>query len=227
MIRRKAFDAVTFAATGTLLFPKHSVAEVYWVAAHNHGNTERTVEEVREGMHRARYTWGQHRPKAGEEYWAHVAYEATGSSSSDLHAELFAHYGDPAAWRLGDKALPVLRSLRAANVRTAVVENADSRMGTVLEGLGVSSLLDAVVLSGDVGVEKPGEAIFEYTLRLLEVEEPERAVHVGIHYLEDSYAAESADMEAWLFGEDVYSLTEVLDQVAPRTTTSRRTRPVV
>ena len=50
----QAFDAVTFAATGTLLFPKHSVAEVYYVAAHNHGNTSRSVEQVREGMHRAR-----------------------------------------------------------------------------------------------------------------------------------------------------------------------------
>ena len=45
--------------------------------------------------------------------------------------------------------------------------------------------------------------------------------HVGIHYLEDSYAAESADMVAWLFGEDVYSLTDVLDLAAPLKPTSK------
>ena len=98
-------------------------------------------------------------------------------TSAELHDELFAYYGTTEAWRLGDRAAAVLRSLRAANIRTAVVENGDSRVGTVLNGLGLSPLLDAVVISGEVGTEKPAEAIFEHTLRLLDLDEhPERAV---------------------------------------------------
>lgn len=98
-MRRRLYDAVTFAATGTLLFPKHSVAEVYWVAAHNHGHTDRTVEQVRAGLHRARYTYGAHNFAHGRSYWSHVATEATGSISDELHAELYEHYGRSDAWR--------------------------------------------------------------------------------------------------------------------------------
>eukprot|EP00729_Bicosta_minor_P026713 gene26713-16974_t len=175
-MRRRLYDAVTFAATGTLLFPKHSVAEVYWVAAHNHGHTDRTVEQVRAGLHRARYTYGAHNFAHGRSYWSHVATEATGSISDELHAELYEHYGRSDAWRLGDNAAPVLRSLRAAGIAVGVVENADSRLLNVLDGLGIASLLDVSVLSEDVGTQKPGEAIFEHTLQLLQMEAcPERA----------------------------------------------------
>jgi putative hydrolase of the HAD superfamily len=69
--------------------------------------------------------------------------------------------------RLYDDTLPVLRRLRAAGTRLAVISNCDSFTRPVVDRLGLEREVDLVVLSFEVGSSKPQAAIFETTLARL------------------------------------------------------------
>jgi len=67
--------------------------------------------------------------------------------------------------RVYDDVVPVLTQLRDAGFRTAIVSNApwgspSASWRREIERLGVSSLVDATVLCGDVGWRKPARQIF-------------------------------------------------------------------
>jgi HAD superfamily hydrolase (TIGR01509 family) len=97
-----------------------------------------------------------------------------------------------AAWRparsLVSGAHVLLGSLRDRGLRLAVVTNTwpdpPRLVRRELDELGVSPLVDAVVLSGEVGARKPEPAIFEAALAALGVA-PEDAVFVGDRLVDD------------------------------------------
>ena len=51
--------------------------------------------------------------------------------------------------------------VRAAGVKTCVISNFDDRLRPLLARLELDSLFDAVVVSAEVGAEKPSPRIFE------------------------------------------------------------------
>jgi HAD superfamily hydrolase (TIGR01509 family) len=83
-------------------------------------------------------------------------------------------------WRAYADAVPTLEALRARGVRTALVSNVGFDLRPVLDGLGLLGLLDAVVLSYEVGAIKPEPEIFAAALAALDVE-PGEALMVGDH----------------------------------------------
>lgn len=91
-------------------------------------------------------------------------------------------------WAPYDDAAPVLRALRERGVRTALVSNVGLDVRAVLDRGGLSELLDAVVLSYELGVVKPDAAIFTAALTRLGVA-PERALMVGDSWRDDGGAA--------------------------------------
>jgi HAD superfamily hydrolase (TIGR01509 family) len=70
---------------------------------------------------------------------------------------------------LHDDAVPFLQSLRAQGVRTAFVSNCADNTRPLLDGLGLSTLVDELVLSCEVLAAKPDPAIFEIALDRLGV----------------------------------------------------------
>ncbi len=68
-----------------------------------------------------------------------------------------------------DDVVPALRALREAGVRTAFVSNCSEDTGPLLADLGLSDLVDVVVLSHEVGSAKPAPRIFEVALEGLGV----------------------------------------------------------
>lgn len=112
------------------------------------------------------------------------------------------------AWRAADRpallwdepapgATACLTRLRDAGVRIGVVSNSDGRIGDALDRAGLSPLLDCIVDSGVVGVEKPDPAIFLHALEPLGLR-PEHAWYLGdtVHY--DAAGAEAAGLTAWV-----------------------------
>ena len=78
----------------------------------------------------------------------------------------------------------VLRTLRGRGVRLGVVSNAPSDLPQFLDHLGITPLVDFVVVSALEGVRKPDRRIFATALDRAGVA-PEAVVHVGDMYLED------------------------------------------
>jgi HAD superfamily hydrolase (TIGR01509 family) len=91
----------------------------------------------------------------------------------------------------------VLAALRLRGLRLAVVSNSNGTVAALLASLGLADLVDAVIDSGAVGVEKPDPTIFGHAAAALGVA-PEEAVHVGDLYSVDVVGARAAGCRAIL-----------------------------
>jgi putative hydrolase of the HAD superfamily len=91
----------------------------------------------------------------------------------------------------------VLARLRAGGARLAVVSNWDVSLHDVLERTGLRPLVDAVVISAELGVAKPDPAIFRAALDRLGAG-PDGALHVGDSLEDDVAGARAAGLEAVL-----------------------------
>ena len=91
----------------------------------------------------------------------------------------------------------VLARLRAGGARLAVVSNWDVSLHDVLERTALRPLVDAVVISAELGVAKPDPAIFRAALDRLGAG-PDGALHVGDSLEDDVAGARAAGLEAVL-----------------------------
>jgi putative hydrolase of the HAD superfamily len=66
--------------------------------------------------------------------------------------------------RLYADALPFLRALRSRGIKIAIVSNCSEHTRDLLESNGVAELADTLVLSCEVGAEKPAAEIFTHAL---------------------------------------------------------------
>jgi HAD superfamily hydrolase (TIGR01549 family) len=75
-------------------------------------------------------------------------------------------------WHAYDDTVPTLQALKAAGIRICLLSNAGVPIRSVLDREGVSPLVDAVVLSYEVGCVKPDHRIFRAALSALGLEAP-------------------------------------------------------
>jgi putative hydrolase of the HAD superfamily len=91
----------------------------------------------------------------------------------------------------------VLARLRADGARLAVVSNWDVSLHDVLERTGLRRLVDAVVISAELGVAKPDPAIFRTALERVGAG-ADGALHVGDSLEADIAGARAAGLQAVL-----------------------------
>lgn len=84
----------------------------------------------------------------------------------------------PGGWLAYTDAVQTLTALRAAGKRIGLVSNIGFDVRPLLESFGLGDLIDACVLSYEVGRIKPDPAIFRHACKLLDVE-PEATLMVG------------------------------------------------
>ena len=75
-------------------------------------------------------------------------------------------------------SLPAVQALREHGVRTALVSNCSHNTRAVVERLGLEAAFDAVILSFEVGAQKPEPEIYRLALERLGITQPSRAVFV-------------------------------------------------
>lgn len=102
--------------------------------------------------------------------------------------------------------IEVIKKLRKAGIKTALVTNVSSEriysQKKKIDVLGIESLFDCIVLSGELGIHKPDRRIFDYTAKRLGVSN-EECVFVGDDPDSDISGALNADMEAvWIDREE-------------------------
>lgn len=99
-------------------------------------------------------------------------------------------------------ALAVLKKLKTLGVKTAIVTNipkhrvADQRRK--IQALGMESLFDHIIISGELDIHKPDRRIFDYAADLLGVAN-EKCLFIGDDLQSDVVGARNAQMEVlWL-----------------------------
>jgi putative hydrolase of the HAD superfamily len=90
-----------------------------------------------------------------------------------------------------------LERVRARGVHVAVVSNSEGRLEPLFAELGVAPVLDAVIDSAIVGVEKPDPRIFQIALDRFDVP-AERALHLGDNFATDVLGAQAAGIRVAL-----------------------------
>ena len=128
---------------------------------------------------------------------------------------LYGHFAEPETWKLYPGVRETLVALRARGFRTGLISNWDGRLRSLLAGHGLIAGLDPVVISWEVGAEKPAAEIYRTALTRAAVK-PGRALMVGDDPEADVEGALAQGMQAllvdWSVGVD--SPHEILRCVA-------------
>ncbi|KAF9227240.1 HAD-superfamily hydrolase [Gyrodon lividus] len=127
--------------------------------------------------------------------------KAVEASLNQIVPKLLNRFSSREGYKVFDDTLPVLRQLREMGVRTALVSNADARMRLVLTDLKISPFLQPLLLSEEVGVEKPDVEIFQRAFWHAACDSTtafNQGVHVGDELRCDYDGAQAAGMQALL-----------------------------
>ncbi|MBM4455421.1 MAG: HAD-IA family hydrolase [Verrucomicrobia bacterium] len=162
--------AVFFDAGGTLLRTAEPVGRTYARFASHYG----WPAEEEPLDHGFRTAWKKRSAEGagldgtlGREGWKRIlkaSVEAGGLPEGfpfdDYFDEVYAHFARPDAWRDFPETEAVLARLHERGIRTGILSNWDPRLRQVLAGFRWAERLDPVLISEEVGAEKPGLEIF-------------------------------------------------------------------
>lgn len=162
--------AVFFDVGGTLLRTAEPVGTTYARFADHYGwraDAERTEKGFRSAWRER--TAGNLNSDAvlGREGWRKIvelslqfAGMPDGFPLEDYFHGVYEHFARPEAWRAFPETEEVLRSLQLKGVRTGLLSNWDGRLRRVLRGFSWSNQLEPVLISEELGAEKPDPVIF-------------------------------------------------------------------
>jgi len=104
---------------------------------------------------------------------------------------------------LFDDVLPTLTDLKDKGLILGLISNVDRDISSLLDKVGLSSLLQVVITSQETGFNKPQPEIFQEALRRAGVKAPE-AIYVGDQYQIDAAGANKAGMKGVLLDRGNY-----------------------
>jgi putative hydrolase of the HAD superfamily len=206
----RRIQVVFFDAAGTLFTVKGSVGEIYARIARAHGK-DVAVADLNAGFRRCFATTPsmafpgappEQIPELERAWWRALVRQVfaplgTFPQFSAYFDALFACFARAETWQLYPETVETLTALKASGLQLGVISNFDSRLFGLLEGLGIASLFDSVVISTQVGAAKPEREIFLQALASLHVH-PDEALHVGDSYEADIIGARNAGLTAVL-----------------------------
>lgn len=106
------------------------------------------------------------------------------------------------------KNLDFLRSCKSRGLKLAVVSNFDYRLHELLDLFGITEFIDHILISGDIGFQKPDPPIFRLLFEHFQIDDPSCYAHIGDNYKKDYLPARELGMHAFLLTDhhpDVHS----------------------
>lgn len=208
----RAYHALFVDAAGTLIQASQSTQEIYHEIGLKYG-VNFSEEEIA-AKYKAAYgqPWCRYRMRYEEDgrfYWQRIVQEATGCKDPALLEDLYRYYTTEKAWHIGDpEAEKSLKAIREAGIKLAVVSNFDTRLRPLMKVLKCYDWFDSIVVSAEVGLEKPNPEIFLTACKELGVK-PEQVLHVGDDKTNDLVGASAAGCDSLLWGVEVANFAEV------------------
>ena len=210
-------EIIFFDAGGTLIMPHPSVGHVYAEVAGDLGvpldpeATQRAFDQafsdVRVRILAERPHLFGFDPETARAVWREILAEtldhlgARGDSFDEIFSRVFEEFSHARRYALLEGTREALVELRRRGHRLGLISNWDHRLRPVLSGLGLDRWLDPIVISCEVGAEKPDPEIFRAALGAARVE-PERALMVGDSPAPDVSGARAAGLWAVLLDLD-------------------------
>ncbi len=168
----------------------------------------------------ARATTGEPREDDDKGWWRELVervLDLVAPATKDLDRDNFFevaydHFAEAGVWKLFPETHEILQALHG-RCQLAVVSNFDGRLRVVLELLGISKFFSAVIISSEVGADKPAPLIFERALALCGAR-PEETLHVGDDPEKDWAGAAAAGLRVFELRRPERSLQDLLPRVA-------------
>ena len=192
---------VSFDVGNTLLEPYPSVGQVYVEVARRFTSDPIPAEAVEAAFYREWRRRGRHFDYSRESWreLVRAVYRGIHPIGEDpkYFQVLYEHFAGQEPWRIRSGTWSILRQLRQLGFRLAIVSNWDSRLERVLRDLGLYGWFEVVLISEQVGYQKPDLRIFRELQRRLQV--PARQIyHIGDAVREDYWAAREAGFQSIL-----------------------------
>ena len=121
----------------------------------------------------------------------------------------YEHFAEAGVWELFPETIAVLEALHR-RYKLGVVSNFDGRLRMILEQLGISKFFAEVVISSEVGADKPDPLIFRRALQLAGVL-PNETLHVGDDPVNDWEGAAAAGIQVCKLERPRNGLRDVLE----------------
>ncbi len=198
--------AVFFDVGNTLLYPYPSVAEVVREVLEDEGHV-RDLDAIDEYLPLVD-AYYEDRYQTDDTFWTSET-ETSGvwvgmysllcrrlgieEDAERIAARVYDEFGSATRWSAYPDVGPAFERLGARGLKLGLISNWDTRLAGLIEGLGLSAHLSAVVSSAQVGLHKPDPRIFELACDRLGVA-PAEAAHVGDHRYADIVGAEAVGM---------------------------------
>lgn len=163
----------------------------------------------------ARAATGEPREEDDKGWWCALVdrvFEEVAPTTHEMDRDAFfeaayAHFAEAGVWELYPEVFAVLADLRRRR-RLAVISNFDGRLRVILEQLGISRFFASVVISSEVGADKPNQLIYQRALELNEVTAAE-ALHVGDDPVKDWEGAAAAGIPVFKLQRPEQSLLDL------------------
>lgn len=208
---------VFFDAADTLFHVNGSVSEIYLHHAVQFGFRQKpdSVSEIGTAFRRAFHdapppvfaVTDPAQIKQSERLWwfdlVHNVFYRVGMFErfDDFFDRVFRAFEDHRLWRLFPDTLPVLAQLKARGFEVGIISNFDSRLFSVMRGLGIADSFDTVTISSLAQAAKPSPKIFRLALEKHAVD-PEEALHIGDSVRDDVEGARNAGLHVALVDRD-------------------------
>ena len=201
---------ITFDAGNTLIRLSRPVGATYADAAKRFG-AELNPADLEHGF---RAAWKSvprlpdvpgPRPDDGRSWWREVVLQTLENARVEVEPfdgffdAVYQEFVMPGIWRLEPGALELLQDLRSAGFRLGLISNFDLRLYEILKHVRILDLFEHIVVSSQVGADKPSPRIFEEALRRFQVE-PAELLHVGDDEGADGEGARSVGIQTFIFG---------------------------
>ncbi len=211
------FQVVFFDAAGTLFHVNGSVADIYVRHAERHGfkKTEASLSAIKSAFVRAFRdapppVFAATEPveiKQCERLWwfdiVHNVFYRVGMFErfDDFFDEVFDVFSRPETWLLYPETADVLKTLKGRGLELGIISNFDSRLFSVLRGLGIEGFFDTVTISSLAHAAKPSGLIFRLALDKHALD-PSDALHVGDSMNDDVEGARQAGLTGVLLARE-------------------------
>jgi putative hydrolase of the HAD superfamily len=205
-------ELIFFDVGGTLLEPHPHVGAIYAEVAEEFGcslDAEETHAAFAAAFHEAKrrhlkergFFFGFDVPSE-RAMWRDIVDETFDALGTELNRDtlferLWREMARPERYALLDGVPETLLALRERGLPLGLISNWDHRLRTVLEGMNLTPLFDPIVISCEVGAEKPDSRIFQVALSAAGVN-AESCLMVGDHPFADLEGARQVGMRAVL-----------------------------
>jgi putative hydrolase of the HAD superfamily len=120
----------------------------------------------------------------------------------------YEHFAEAGVWQLYPEVPDVLERLQP-QFQLAVVSNFDGRLRLILEHVGISKFFTHILISSELGADKPDPEIYQRALKLIHVK-PNEVLHVGDDPKRDWEAATAAGLSTFRLDRQKNSLRGLL-----------------